>query len=190
MAQETEEKPSRLRRAYNRLAGKGETRKETAWGRMHKEGGFIPLQNMGDTENRTNELQRITDQIQEDYKATFEEDGVLLVDVDPLKERAYKKRCNLRVFNLFFMIGSPWYRGLDDRELAKKVKAYLELWNYIGDLEEYTDDLYMCSMQLVNLSWKSLDVTQTPLYVIETSTKYVVQPEDKRVTSLRDAEEQ
>ena len=68
MTQEVEEKPSRLRKVYDRITGKGETRKETAWGRMHKEGGFIPLQNMGDTENRTNELQRVTDQIQDDYR--------------------------------------------------------------------------------------------------------------------------
>ena len=74
MSEQVEKKPSRLRSAYNRITGKEETRKETAWGRMHKEGGFIPLQNMGDTENRTNELQRITDQIQEDYKATFEKE--------------------------------------------------------------------------------------------------------------------
>ena len=190
MSEQVEEKPSRLRRVYDRITGKGETRKETAWKRMHREAGLIPLQNMGDVEARTEILKTVTSEIQVDYKETFETKTGRLRIPNPKQERAYKKRCNLRVFNLFFMIGSPWYRGLDDRELANKVRAYLELWNYIGDLEEFTDDLYMASMQLINLSWKSLDVTPTPFYIVETSVKYVVNPEDKRMTSLRDAEEQ
>jgi len=184
MAQVVEEKPSRLRRAYNKLTGKEETRKQTAWGRMHLEGSFIPLQNMGDTEARTLELKSVTNDMQEDYRKTYETKKGNLRKPSVRQEKAYKKRCNLRVFNLFFRIGSQWYRGLDDRELAKKVKAYLELWNYMGDLEAFTDDLYMCSMQLINLSWKSLDVTQTPLYLIESQTKYVVTPEDTRIKSL------
>jgi len=172
------------------VTGKGETRKETAWKRMHLEGGFIPLQNLGDTESRRLRLEEITKDIEEDYKKTYQTKTGNLRNPTLLQERAYKKRCNLRVYNLFFSIGSPWFRGLDDRELAKKVRAYLELWNYMGDLEEFVDDLHMCSMQLVNLSWKSLDVTQTPLYIIESQTKYVVNPEDRRVSTLRDAEEQ
>ena len=186
MSEQVEEKPSRLRRVYDRITGKGETRKETAWKRMHLEGSFIPLQNMGDTESRRLRLEEITKEIETDYNTVYQVGH----KVSKAKERAYKKRCNMRAYNLFFSIGSPWFRGLDDRELAKKVRAYLELWNYMGDLEEFVDDLHMCSMQLVNLSWKSLDVTQTPLYLIESQTKYVVNPEDRRVTSLRDAEEQ
>jgi len=172
------------------VTGKGETRKETAWKRMHLEGGFIPLQNLGDTESRRLRLQEITKEIEDDYKQTYQTKKGNLRKPSPRQERAFKKRCNLRVYNLFFSIGSPWFRGLDDRELAKKVRAYLELWNYMGDLEEFVDDLHMCSMQLVNLSWKSLDVTQTPLYIIESQTKYVVNPEDRRIASMRDADEQ
>jgi len=142
---------------------------------------------MGDTEERRIKLDETTQKIQQMYEKLY----------DPTKrkpsakkERAFKQACNRLVFNLFFSVGSPWYRGLDDRELAKKVRAYLELWNYMGDMEAFTDDLYMCSMQLIHLSYKSLDVTQTPLYIIESQTKYVVNPEDRRVASLRDADEQ
>lgn len=89
----------------------------------------------------------------------------------------HKIRTVNRVFALFFSAGSPWYRGLDDRELAKKVKAFLELWNYVGDNEAFVDDLFMCSMQMLNLSWKALDVTNVPPYIIESKTVYEMKGE-------------
>lgn len=86
----------------------------------------------------------------------------------------HKIRTVNRVYALFFSAGSAWYRGLDDRELAGKVKAFLELWNYVGDNDVFVDDLFMCAMQLLNLSWKALDVTNVPPYIIEAKTTYEI----------------
>lgn len=170
-----EPKPSLFQRIKSRI--RKSPRVEHGFNRMSKEAGFIPLYNIDDTEARRGELQLIWDAIQEERNDLFDPDHVDLLT--PEKVREFKRRCNNRVFALFMSVGSPWYRGLDDRELARKVKAFLELWNRVGDHESFVDDVFMCAMQLVNLSWKALDVTNTPPYIIETKT--IIQPESKRV---------
>lgn len=82
---------------------------------------------------------------------------------------------NFKVFALFFIAGSQWMRGLSDRETAKKVKAYLELFQRVSDMESFTSDLFTCSIQMLHISWKPEDVGSLPPYLIETKT--VIQPE-------------
>lgn len=160
---------SKLKGAFSRTPRLQET-----FDRMHKVGGFIPIFNVDDTEARRAELRLVLSDIEKEF-----------LDIKPSdkdfaeKVKLYKKHTVNKVFALFFCAGSPWYRGLDDRELAGKVQAFLELWNYIGDHDAFVDDMFMCAMQLLNLSWKALDVTNTPPYLIETKT--TVMPPESRI---------
>lgn len=175
MSQEQVKKPGRWERIKGFVSRS--PRIKSAWQRMHKEGGFIPLLNIDDLEARRAEIRSILDEIEKDFLELRSPEKI--GELTPEKIRDFKRKMNNRVFAMFFTAGSPWYRGLDNRELARKVKAYLELWNYVGDLDAFVDDVFMCSMQLLNLSWQALDVTNTPPYILETHT--VIQPETKRV---------
>jgi len=135
---------------------------------MKRVGGLEPLMNIDDVESRRLELMDVLEQNEKDRMDIFAPDKIQ--NLTPAKVRAYKMTVNNRVFSLFFTAGSPWYRGLDDRELAEKVAIYLRIWNLVGDSLSYVNDLFMCSMQLLNLSWKVIDVTNTPPYIIEAKT--------------------
>jgi hypothetical protein len=56
---------------------------------------------------------------------------------------------------------------LDDRELAEKVSSFLANCTDCGYLEPFMPDLFEEAMQLLHLSFKALDVTNTPPYIIE-----------------------
>jgi hypothetical protein len=125
---------------------------EDAYGIMKEVGGFRPLFNVRDLEQRRKEIDQILTSIE-----------------GKTMSRNMKKDVVDKTFKLFFLSGSPWYRGLDNRELTTKASMFLRLYNEIGCLRAFTSDLFMCSMQLLHLSFQALDVTNTPAYVISTT---------------------
>lgn len=177
---QAEPKQSLRERIFSRF--RRSPRIDSGWDRMKRVGGLEPLMNIDDVESRRLELMDVLEQNQEDYENVFGPDKVK--DLTPAKVRAYKMTVNNRVFSLFFTAGSPWYRGLDDRELADKVAKYLKIWNLVGDSISYVNDLFMCSMQLLNLSWKVIDVTNTPPYIIEAKTVINMTPERAKVSEV------
>lgn len=136
-------------------------RTEQAFERLHREAGFIPIFNIDDTEARRQEIQKTLDKSKE-----------ALFDVERQKEIAKE------TYALFFSAGSPWYRGLDNRELAEKVAFFLQNYTEVGNMDEFIPDLFEESMQLLNLSWQALDVTNTPTYIIE--SRPLIAPEGIR----------
>jgi hypothetical protein len=125
-------------------------RAEETYTRLHKEAGFIPLLNMTDTESRRVEIKAMLDECK---ASLFEPDS--------------QKKVVKSVYALFFSAGVPWYRGLDNRELARKVEFFHENYTQAGYMDEFIPDLYEEAVELLSLSWQSLDVTQTPVYLIE-----------------------
>lgn len=126
-------------------------RAQSTFDRLHFEAGFIPLLNMTDTESRRLEI-----------KTLLAEAKNAILDPDQ------KKVVTNKVFTLFFTAGDPWYRGLDNRELALKVVCFLENVTDVGHLNAFIPDLFEEAMQLLSLSWQALDVTNTPWYIVET----------------------
>lgn len=123
---------------------------DDAWGVMKEVGGFRPLFNVRDLEQRRKEI------------------GDILTDVqEKTSNETMEKDVINKTFKLFFLSGSAWYRGLDNRELTKKVALFLRLHNEVAMLPAFTRDLFMCSMQLLHLSFQALDVSNTPGYVIQ-----------------------
>jgi len=117
---------------------------------MTRDAGFIPIFNVDDLEARR---QEIKDSLDEAEIAKFEPD----------KQRGVV----VKTFKLFFSAGNPWYRGLDNRELASKVSDFLAQYTDLGYMDEFIPDLFEESMHLLSLSWQALDVTNTPPYIIE-----------------------
>ncbi len=142
---------------------------DDAYGVMHEVGGFIPMFNIRDLEQRRSEIENILSSME----------GQTLTDI-------IKKSVVDKTFRLFFLSGSPWYRGLDNRELSGKVATFLWLYNDIGALPAFTSDLFMCSMQLLHLSFQALDVTNTPAYVIHTTP--VITPQNIPRINMRTGE--
>lgn len=125
-------------------------RVKTSWDRLHKEAGFIPLQNENMTEIRRQEVKAI---LNECYEALFK----------PKLQREVVQK----VYRLFFTAGDQWFRGLDNRELARKVSDFLRQYTELGYMEEFIPDLFEEAMQLLSLSWQALDVDTAPMYIIE-----------------------
>lgn len=75
---------------------------------------------------------------------------------------------NKRLHRAFMTIGSPWIRGLDNRELAQKQNDFFELEMMIGHLPAFYPDLKLCTDILIGLSWQAIDVTPETPVLMET----------------------
>lgn len=129
---------------------------EDAYGVMREVGGFIPMFNIRDLEQRRQEVKEILELVEGKI-------GGGGADYQGMKDVVQK------TYRLFFLSGSPWIRGLNNRELSDKVSKFGRLFNDIGHLPEALSDLFMCSMQLLHVSYQAIDVTNTPAYVIHTT---------------------
>jgi len=129
-------------------------RTREAFDRMRQDAGFIPIFNVDDLEARRQEIRKIL---------TVVKDNIFDPSLNPDVQRSIVQQ----TFQLFFCEGDPWYRGLDDRELAEKVSSFLANCTDCGYLEPFMPDLFEEAMQLLHLSFKALDVTNTPPYIIE-----------------------
>jgi len=121
-----------------------------AWEGLHREGGLIPLLNMTDTEARLKYLRGIMEA--EDFSV-----------FDPDKQKGFVKK----VYATFFLAGDAWFRGLDNRELAQKVVDFLANFSEVGYMDEFIPDLFEEALQLISLSFQALDVTPTPMIIVE-----------------------
>jgi hypothetical protein len=142
------------------------TRIDDAYGVMKEVGGFRPLFNVKDTEQRRKEiLLAFTDlETKEDAIRT----ATNMTQKECLQREALHGAYKLaKLHNLFFATGSPWYRGRDNPELANAVSCYIQNFEDVGHLPECLPDLYAESMMLLHLSWQALDVTNTPGYIIQ-----------------------
>lgn len=129
-------------------------RTREAFDRMRQDAGFIPIFNIDDLEARRQEIRKIL---------SIVKDNIFDPSLGPDVQRSVVQQ----TFQLFFCEGDPWYRGLDDRELAEKVSCFLANCTDCGYLEPFMPDLFEEAMQLLHLSFKALDVTNTPPYIIE-----------------------
>jgi len=96
------------------------------------------------------------------------------------KLQAYAFKHIKKLFRAFMTVGSPWLRGLDNRELAKKAVAFFELETIVGHLPAFYPDLKLCTETLINLSWQAMDVTAETPVLFETRT--IVQPNPYQMT--------
>jgi len=139
---------------------------EDAYGIMKEVGGFRPLFNVKDLEQRRNEIiQVMTELTKLEVQVAEAED----IDIEERLNRkilvqTYKLT---KLFQLFFTTGSPWVRGQDNEQLSEAVACYIENFEDVGDLPGFLPDLHSESIFLLHLAWQGIDVTNTPGYVIQ-----------------------
>lgn len=152
---------------------------EDSYGIMKRVGGFQPLFNIRDLEQRRSEMRDTLSQIHdlehgdiiERLIASPANSGMLseLKALQPKINYHTKRKAVDLAYKMFFEIGSPWYRGLDNPRLSGKVSDFLQLYNEVSNLPAFLPDLYMCAMQLLHVSFNSIDVTNTPGYVMQST---------------------
>jgi hypothetical protein len=144
---------------------------EDAYGIMKEVGGFRPIFNVKDTEQRRSELINSLFELEKiEYEVRTTKDKTTIQTLqDKATFQAYKLA---KLFNLFFATGSPWVRGLDNSDLSNAVACYIMNYEDFGNLPSALPDLHAESMQLLHLSWQGIDVTNTPGYIIQ-----VMQPQ-------------
>jgi hypothetical protein len=121
---------------------------------IFKEYGLIPVLNIRDLEQRRKEIGEVLSEV---------EGRTLSGDM--------KKDVVEKVFKLFFLSGSAWYRGLANPDLSHAVTSFLSLYKRIGHLPHSPPHLFVCAMNLLHYSFNALDVTNTPVYMM-----HVMQP--------------
>jgi len=134
--------------------------------------GYLQYPKNQKLELRIFELMAILEQIETDL------DGM---EGTTLKEEYKRQALTIkRLFRAFMTLGSPWLRGLDNRELAKKAVDYFKLETIIGHLPAFFPDLKLCTEVMLNLSWQAVDViAQTPVLF---ETRAIMKEETGRVS--------
>ena len=122
---------------------------------IFQEHGLIPVLNIRDLETRRTEIAKVLTEIE---GKTLTED--------------MKKDTVEKTFKMFFLSGSAWMRGIDNPELSKAVTSFLSLYKRIGYLPHAPKHLFVCAMNLLHYSFMSLDVTNTPVYMMHVMQPY------------------
>ena len=135
-----------------------------------KGAGLLKMREQEDRDYRLYMLTKILEDIEKEYDkiAQKEYSGE---ELDQFAFRQIK-----RLFRGFMTIASPWMRGLDNRELARKAVAFFELETMVGHLPAFYPDLKLCTEALINISWQAIDVTPQPEIIFESKKTEVIQP--------------
>ncbi len=149
-------------------------RTQEAFDRMRQDAGFIPIFNVDDLEARRLEIRKILDEIK-------------VKVFDPDASGMIQREIVQKTFALFFSEGDPWYRGIDNRELAEKVSLFLANCTDCGYLDPFLPDLFEEAIQLLHLSYTAIDVTVTPPYIIE--SRPILAPAQRAQVNVNEVEE-
>lgn len=83
-------------------------------------------------------------------------------------------------YRAFMSMGSPWIRGLSNRELADKQNKFFKLLMMCGHLPSFYPDIKLCGDIVLSYSWQAIDVTpQTPMLF---ETRAMMKEETSRVS--------
>lgn len=134
--------------------------------------GLIQYPQTHDRHLRLFYLMNVLEEIEDDL-----EEMETMTDVERGKRiaRHIKKQ-----YRAFMSMGSPWIRGLSNRELAHKQNRFFELLMRAGHLPSFYPDIKCCGDILLSYSWQAIDVTPQGPVLFE--TKAVMKEETARVS--------
>lgn len=90
-------------------------------------------------------------------------------------------------YRAFMSMGSPWIRGLSNRELADKQNKFFKLLMMVGHLPSFYPDIKYCGDIILSYSWQAIDVTpQTPVLF---ETKAIMKEETARISLSSEVKE-
>ena len=148
------EKPSRWKRLTGALRGAPQHTLEESnrFSRL----GYLQYPKRQQLDSRLYQLEEILNEIEAELETA----------TDATAFKHIKK-----LVTAFMTVGAPWFRGLNNRELAKKAVTFYKLESIIGEsLSAFYPDLKRCVQVLINLSWQALDVIAETPVLFETRT--------------------
>lgn len=164
-------KESWYKRIFNKITGRTPETTLQESERFSKL-GYIQYPKSQQLDLRIFTLMEILEEIEKDV-VEIEKKRIAGEKIGPYAYRNIK-----RLFRAFMTIGGPWFRGLDNRELAEKAVTFFKIETAVGHLPAFYPDLRLCTETLINLSWQAIDVTaQTPI-LMETRTQ-VLPPKER-----------
>ena len=153
------------------------TRVEGAFGRLSTEAGLSPLykdrtvevrrKELIDAMTEVNELEFDVLQFRANLKAkvdlTKDDDELVKAQtVTKIQDHNFKAFKLARMFQLFFITGDPWIRGLDNGKLSICVSAFIEQYEDVGHLSGFLNMLTSEAFELIHLAWQAIDVDVLP----------------------------
>ena len=153
------------------------TRVEGAFGRLSTEAGLSPLYKDRTVEVRRKELIDAMTEINQlefdvlafrnnlQKKVNLTEDSDIIVKaemVSRIQDHNFKSFKLARMFQLFFITGDPWIRGLDNGKLSICVSAFIEQYEDVGHLSGFLNMLTSEAFELIHLAWQAIDVDVLP----------------------------
>jgi hypothetical protein len=138
------------------------------FGILKEVAGLRFLQNIKDTEQRRTEIIEAMSKLNElEFKIIEGENGA--ISISQQKQFLFNSYKLAKLFQLYFVTGSPWVRGVDNESLSQATAAFIENFEDCGDIPGAFRDLHAEATFLLHLSWQGLDVTNTPAYVISST---------------------
>jgi len=158
-------------------------RVDGAFGRLQTEAGLSPLY-----KDRTVEIRRkeIIDVMQDLNELEFEivkektEKGETFSVLQKVKEHNFKAFKLAKLFQLFFVTGDPWIRGLDNGKLSIAVSALIEQYEDVGHLTGFLNMLTSEAYELIHLAWQTIDVDVMPPMLLSSQPLLINQPNTAR----------
>jgi hypothetical protein len=138
------------------------------FGILKEVAGLRYLQNIKDTEQRRTEIITAMQELN-DLEFTIIKDTKGIKSITQEKQFLFNSYKLAKLFQLYFITGSPWIRGADNETLSTATAAFIENFEDCGDIPGAFRDLHAEATFLLHLSWQSIDVTNTPAYVISST---------------------
>jgi hypothetical protein len=163
------QKPSRIQQLKDAITHKDPTKRiSDAYGIMKEVGGFQPLFNIRDIEQRRKEIIEIMTELNS-LEFTIIRDDKGITKINQEKQFLFNSYKLAKLFQLYFITGSPWVRGADNETLSSATAAFIENFEDVGDIPGAFRDLHAEATYLLHLSWQGVDVTNTPAYVMSST---------------------
>jgi hypothetical protein len=144
------------------------------FGILKEVAGLRYLQNIKDTEQRRTEIIDIMRELNDlEFTIIKNENGATRITQE--KQFLFNSYKLAKLFQLYFITGSPWVRGADNETLSMATAAFIENFEDVGDIPGAFRDLHAEATYLLHLSWQGIDVTNTPAYVISSTPIFAPQ---------------
>lgn len=177
---------SQLNRFKNFILRKNDPmdRVKQGFDRLSTEAGLTPLYKDSMVEVRRKELIDALHEINElefnimkqqikDSKGAITERVTINRLLDDYHFKAFKLA---RLFQLFFVVGDPWARGLDNSVLSRVVADYITQFEDVGHLTGFVNMLTSEAYQMVHLAWQKIDVDIMPPMLLSSQPLLINQP--------------
>lgn len=157
----------RLREAIR--APKPSDRIADDFGILKEVGGLRYLQNIKDTEQRRTELIATMQELNDLEFSIIKDESTNRINIKQKKQFLFNAYKLTKLFQMYFITGSPWIRGVDNETLSKATADFILNFEDFGDIPSAFRDLHAEAINLLHLSWQGLDVTNTPAYVLSST---------------------